>query len=30
MGTEHPRYREIFREVTERPLAVPAQAQPAR
>jgi sterol desaturase/sphingolipid hydroxylase (fatty acid hydroxylase superfamily) len=25
MGTEHPRYREIFREVTQRPLAVPAR-----
>lgn len=25
MGTEHPRYREIFREVTQRPLAAPAR-----
>ncbi|MBC7519835.1 MAG: sterol desaturase family protein [Sandarakinorhabdus sp.] len=24
MGTEHPRYREIFREITQRPLAAPA------
>jgi len=28
MGTEHPRYREIFREVTSRPLAVPAPRTP--